>query len=336
MAEKGMVGDGVAGGGTARRGVRTRRRVVIVVVIGVLLILVAPFLGPSLDGETGQFILWQLRVPRVLMAILVGSTLATVGAVYQTLLANPLAAPSTVGTTAGATLGALVAVLFLPAAGWAGLPVVAVAAFGGALFVTFLLTTLAQNGRVSVNDVLLLGVAISLAAGAVSAGLQYVADQTSLAVAIRWSLGHLPQVGYDGILFLVPWVAVCLGILLRQTRALESWVAGEEVAHAQGVDVVRLRTIGLGVGALGVSAVVAWCGPIAFVGLIVPHIVRRAFGSSRRVLIPASAFSGAVFLVACDTSARLLFPGRELPVGVLTAAIGAPLLVYLVSRRRGV
>jgi len=304
------------------------------VLVGILVILAAPFLGRSLEGDTGQFVLWQLRVPRVLMAVLVGATLATVGAVYQTLLANPLAAPSTVGTTAGATLGALVAVLFLPATSLAGLPAIATAAFVGALFVTFLLTTLAQNGRVSVNDVLLLGVAISLAAGAISAGLQYVADQTSLAVAVRWSLGHLPQVGYEGVLFLTPWVVVTLIVLLRQTRALESWIAGEEVAHSQGVDVVRLRTVGLGMGALGVSAVVAWCGPIAFVGLIVPHIVRMLFGSSRRILIPASALSGAVFLVACDTAARLVFPGRELPVGVLTAAIGAPMLIYLVSKRR--
>jgi iron complex transport system permease protein len=302
---------------------------------GILICLCAPLAGGGLSDRAGSFILWQLRVPRVLMALLVGSTLSLVGAVYQSILANPLAAPSTVGTTAGATLGALVAVSVGGMTTVAGLPLVAVAAFAGALAVTFLLTSLASRGRASVHDILLLGVAITLAAGAIAAGIQYTVDTISLATAVRWSLGHLPQVGYRGVVLLVPFVGLVTALLLTRIRALEALLGGEERAHAQGVDVPRLRAICLGGGALGVSACVAWCGPIAFVGLIVPHLVRRTLGTSRRILLPMSAVCGGIFLVLCDTAARLALPGRELPVGVITAALGAPTLAWLIARRNG-
>lgn len=293
-----------------------------------------PFLGERPPGEAGSFVLWQLRFPRTIMAALVGGTLALVGSVYQTVLSNPLAAPSTVGTTAGAALGALVALTLGLGASGAGLPAVALAAFVGALVVTFLLAALAASERARIDDVLLMGVAISLAAGAISAGLQFTSDQVGLARAVRWTLGHLPQVGYRGVLLISPFVLVTTVYLLAQTRALDALVGGEDIAHAQGVDVLRIRTLALGVGALGVSAVVAWCGPIAFVGLLVPHLARGLFGTSRRELLPASLLLGAVFLAVCDTLGRTLIPGREIPVGVFTAALGAPALVWLVVRRR--
>ncbi|MCC7508631.1 MAG: iron ABC transporter permease [Planctomycetes bacterium] len=311
-------------------------RVLLIVAACVAMAVSAPWIGGALDGESGEFILQSLRIPRVIMACLVGATLSLVGACYQTIFANPLAAPSTVGTTAGATLGALVAVLAGSALGGmpGGLPIVAVSAFLAALGVSLFVAALAGSGRARVNDVLLAGVAISLAAGAVSAGLQYSADELQLYAAIQWSLGHLPQVGYRGVLMIAPFVAITGVVLLSQTRALQSLAAGEERAHSQGVHVAHVRSLVLGVGALGVAACVAWCGPIAFVGLIVPHIVRLSVGTSRRILLPMSAVMGAAFLVACDTVARIVLPGRELPVGVLTAGIGAPLLVWLVARRR--
>lgn len=310
-----------------------KSRISILVAATGLFVVLAPLAGGGLEGPRGEFILWQLRVPRALVALLVGSTLSLVGATYQTILANPLAAPSTVGTTAGATLGALVAVVAGTGATAAGLPLVALSAFAGALLVTFLLSAIAWNGRASANDVLLLGVAISLAAGAIATGIQFTADTLGLAAAVRWSLGHLPQVGYRGVLVLVPFVLLVHVVLLGQIRGLESLAAGEERAHSQGVDLPRIRVLCLGGGALGVGACVAWCGPIAFVGLIVPHLVRRAVGVRRSVLLPMSSVAGGGFLVLCDVVSRLVWPGRELPVGVLTAAIGAPLLVWLVARR---
>lgn len=312
-------------------------RLVIITLVCVAVIAGSPWVGPSLEGDSGAFILYGLRIPRVLMAVLVGGTMSLVGACYQTIFANPLAAPSTVGTTAGATLGALVAVVVAPSLGLAStsaVPLTAALAFSGALVVSLAIAAIAASGRARVNDVLLAGIAISLAAGALSAGLQYSADQLQLYAAVQWTLGHLPQVGYRGVVLILPFVLATWVLLLAQTRGLQTLLGGEERAHSQGVNVPWLRSMVLGVGALGVGACVAWTGPIAFIGLIVPHIVRMTVGASRRVMLPMSVVIGAGFLVACDTLARLAVPGRELPVGVVTSAIGAPLIVWLVVRQR--
>ena len=308
-------------------------RLFIAVTISLLILGLAPFIGPALSGEQGEFILWQLRIPRAVMATMVGATLGLSGAVYQTLFANPLATPSTVGTTAGAALGALIAIVLVGPVG-AGIPVVAGAAFLGALGVTLFIASIAASGRARVNDVLLAGIAITLAAGALSTGLQLRADMAATFRAVQWSLGNLAEVGYSGVLLLTPFVLLSCAVLLSQTRAMEALVAGETRAHSQGVSVTRVRTLGLGAGALGVGACVAWCGPIAFVGLIVPHLVRLTLGASRRVLLPMSAILGASFLTLCDAIGRVALPGQELPAGVVTAALGAPLLVWLVARQR--
>jgi iron complex transport system permease protein len=311
-----------------------KTRVITLCAISAAIIAAAPWLGGMPGGEASSFVLQELRVPRVLMAILVGGTMALVGACYQTIFANPLAAPDTVGTTAGATMGALVAIVIGPLLTVGGLPLTAAFAFLGALLVSFMISTIAVSGRTRANDILLAGIAISLAAGAVSAGLQYSVDQLQLYAAIRWTLGHLPQVGYQGVAMIAPFIALTWVLLLSQTRGLQALLGGEERAHSQGVNVPWLRSMVLGVGALGVGACVAWCGPIAFIGLIVPHIVRLMLGSSRRVMLPMSIVVGAGFLAACDTVARLAWHGRELPVGVVTSAIGAPLVVWLVARQR--
>lgn len=309
-------------------------RTALVIAVAFALTAATPWIGPELHADTASFVFWQLRVPRTLVGVLVGSTLGLVGAVFQTLFGNPLATPSTVGTTAGASLGALAAVLgFGSSIAVGGLPVVAVAAFLGALVVTLGVASVASSGRARVDDVLLAGIALSLAAGAITTGLQLQADMAATFEAVRWSLGHLGQVGYHGVLILLPFVLATHLVLLSQLRGLAALVAGEDRAHGQGVDVVRLRTLCLGAGAAGVGACVAWVGPIAFVGLIVPHIVRRTLGAARHTLLPMSSVVGAAFLTVCDALGRSLMPGQELPVGVLTALIGAPVLVWLVTRR---
>ncbi|MGB0592301.1 MAG: FecCD family ABC transporter permease [Myxococcota bacterium] len=311
-------------------------RLVVLSLLSLLALAVGPWIGPQMPVESADFILWQLRVPRVLVGALVGAVLGIVGAAYQTIFGNPLATPSTVGTTAGAVLGALIAVVLLDGGHVGGVPVLALAAFLGALAVTLIVAMVASSGRASTSDVLLAGIAITLAASAMASGLQFQADMAATFQAVRWSLGHLGQLGFDGLWTLLPFAAVAVVAILSQTRALDAMVAGESLAETQGVDVVRVRTLVLGVGALGVGAAVALCGPIAFVGLIVPHLVRLWLTGSRRVLLPMSALVGAALLVLCDGLARVLIEGRELPVGVLTAALGAPLLLWLVvGGRRG-
>jgi iron complex transport system permease protein len=239
-----------------------------------------------------------------------------------------------VGTLAGATLGALGAVAFGARPELGGLPLTTLAAFVGALVTSLAVAAVASSGRARMNDVLLAGIAVSLAASAIATGIQYVADNRATFAASRWSLGQLPQVGYQGVVILAPIVVVTSAILLTQARALGSLLLGDEVAQAQGVHVPRVRLIVLGSASLAVAAAVAWCGPIAFVGLIVPHLVRLALGASVRTLLPLSLVTGSAFLTLCDAVARTLVPGRELPVGVVTAALGAPALVILIARRR--
>lgn len=300
-------------------------------IAAVVLVLAAPFLGPELPGSGGAFVLWQLRVPRVLAGVLVGMTLAVVGAAYQVLFANPLATPSTVGTTAGATLGVLA---MLVVARVTDPSLVVVAAFLGAILASAMVAFVSVRGHMNMQDILLAGIAVSMAAAALSTGLRYSADPGETYAAVQWSLGHLAQVGYDRVLSLLPFTAATVGGTLWLARGLATLVRGEDVAFAQGVPVRRLRTLTLVLGALGVAATVAWCGPIAFVGLVVPHLVRRTLGSQPRRLLGGSVILGPAVLVASDTVARLAWPGRELPVGVVTAAIGAPALVWLITRSR--
>jgi ABC-type Fe3+-siderophore transport system permease subunit len=294
----------------------------------------AVFIGPSFGGAQGEFVLWQLRVPRVLAGVLVGGTLGLVGAAFQALFQNDLATPSTVGTTAGATLGALVALVFNWGPGASFLPVATLFAFIGAALASLAVALVALRGYARMSDVLLAGIAITLASSALSQGVQSVADMRALFAATQWALGQLPQLGYGGVQFLGPLVIVSTLLVLSQARPLQVLSLGEELAHAQGVQVRRVRLVVLLGGALGVAGCVAWCGPIAFVGLIVPHLVRLTTGPQLRTLLPLSGVCGAGFLVTCDTLARVVWSERELPVGVLTATLGAPLLFVLVLRKR--
>ena len=306
-------------------------RVVGLVLLSLALMAVAVLIGPPLDGAQGEFILWQLRVPRVLVGALVGGTLGLVGACFQTLFSNPLASESTVGTTAGAMLGALAALaLELPG----GFPTLFACSCVGAGLASVGVTLIAGSGRASMGDVLLAGITVTVATGALSAGLQYLSDSRALVAAARWSLGQLAQVGYDGVRVLAPLVIPCWLVLLALARPLQTFAFGEELAESRGVNVPRMRLLVLGAGSLAVAACVAWCGPIAFVGLIVPHLVRRAVGSTLRRVLPLSLLAGGAFLVLCDALSRSLSPGRELPVGVVTAALGAPGLVLLLLRTR--
>lgn len=309
-------------------------RATLLVLASLALAALSLFVGPPLTGANAEFIFWELRVPRLLVGALAGSALALAGACFQIVFNNPLATPSTVGTLAGATLGALAALVFGLDSELFGLPLTTLFAFAGALATSLFVAAVAGSGRARMSDVLLAGIAVSLAASALATGLQYAADSRALFAASRWSLGQLPQVGYRGVALLAPVVVLTSVVLLLQTRALAAFVVGEELAQAQGVNVRRLRLIVLCAASLSVAVIVAWCGPIAFVGLIVPHLVRLVVGAGARSLLWLSTLSGAAFLTVCDAFARSIAPGRELPVGVLTAALGAPALILLIARAR--
>lgn len=311
------------------------RGTLILVAIALVALVLSPWLGDGLSADSAGFVLAQLRLPRVALGALVGLSLGLVGAVFQTLFENALATPSTVGTTAGASLGALVVIVLIPVPAVLGLPLVAVGAFVGAAAVTAVVAGLAATRRLAMADLLLFGIAISLGAGAISLGLQVRADASATFRAVRWSLGSLAVVGWEvPLLALLP-VVVGSTVLLLQRRALEVVAAGAEQAAAQGVDLRTLRVVALGMGSLLVAVCVAAVGPLAFVGLLVPHAVRLGVGGAPRRLLPLSAVLGAGLLPLADGLARVVLPGQDLPVGVVTAALGAPALVTLLLVRSG-
>lgn len=285
-----------------------------------------------LPEEATDFVLWQLRAPRVLLGLLAGSQLALVGAAYQTLFRNPLAAPSTLGTTAGAALGALLS-LTLDLTGLGFLAAATAFAFVGAVITSSVVLAVATWSKSRLEDVLLAGIAVTLAASALAQTVQATTDQARLLSATLWAFGQLPQVGFERVLSCLLPALLATAVLLWRRAALLAMLLGEEWARSVGVPTRRVRLEVLLVSCLSVSAVVALCGPIAFVGLVVPHLARPLVRGAAGALLPLSALLGAGFLVLADFVARVALTDRELPVGALTAALGAPALLWIIARR---
>ena len=300
-----------------------------------LLILVgSPFVGLTSIEDLTPFIFWKIRLPRFINGFLVGATLATAGCAFQSLFRNPLATPSTTGTTAGASLGALIAIVWFSSTGFLNGYTLMMMAFVGAMAISIPLALLSEHPNIRTGDILLAGIGCTLAMGAISTGLQFTADMSETYRAVQWSLGTLSNVGYDSTLLLsVPTIFSTIGIL-GQSRGLSAMASGEEMAWSQGVNIYKVRRNTLLFAALGVGTCVAQCGPIAFVGLVVPHIIRLALQHSGQTVLWWSPIIGGTFLVLCDCIARILMSGGEIPVGVITAAFGAPMLIGLIWLRR--
>lgn len=281
-------------------------------------------------------VLFRLRLPRVLMAAIVGASLALVGAALQALFRNPLAEPFTLGVSGGASLGASLAIALGLGINIAGVPVIFVAAFIGAALSVVLVYRLAHaGGGVMLPGALLLaGVVLNLCASACVLVIQYVADYNRALQILRWLIGSLDVVGFGllwrMLIFLVPgWLILCV-----YARDLHLLATGEESAASLGVDVSRTEKIVFVASSLIVAVTVSAGGTIGFVGLIVPHAARLLFGQDVRVLLPASFLLGAAFLVLADTLARTAIAPGELPVGAITALLGGPVFLLLLRRQQ--
>jgi iron complex transport system permease protein len=292
-------------------------------------------LSDVLRGEpTAAAIFWQLRLPRVLLALLAGAGLAASGLGFQTLFRNELAEPYTLGVASGAALGAVLALRLEESAALLGLPVVALASFAGALAATALVVGLSLRRRDTATSTLLLaGIAVSLSCSAIILFLQYLADSTQTFRMVRWMMGGLSVVGYREVLWVLPWVLGGAALLLFLRWDLNLLLLGEELAASRGVDLGRLRLKILLAASLMIGALVAVAGPIGFVGLMVPHILRRWVGYDHLYLAPACVLGGGAFLVLCDLVARTIMAPAELPVGVLTALLGGPFFLWLLVWR---
>ena len=317
----------------------------VLALLWVVVLVGAPLLGPGdLDlseamstGTIDATILWRLRVPRVLLALLGGASLAVAGTAFQTLFRNPLAEPYTLGVAGGAALGAVVAMQFEGLGRLGGFGLVATASFVGAAAVAALLVGLARTRRGAQTGTLLLaGIAISLSCSALILFLQYLADFSKTFRMVRWMMGGLAVVGYREVLWVLPWTLVGVAVLFWRRWGLDLLLAGEEIAASRGLDLERVRWVVLTAVSLMVASLVAVAGPIGFVGLIVPHILRRFVGQTHALLLPAAFFGGGAFLAICDLGARSIMAPAELPVGVLTALLGGPFFLWLLLRRRAV
>jgi len=292
-------------------------------------------LGAVLHGDpTAAAIFWQIRLPRVLLALLAGAGLAVSGLGFQTLFRNELAEPYTLGIASGAALGAVLALRLEESAALIGLPVVALASFLGALGATALVVGLSLRRRETATSTLLLaGIAVSLSCSAIILFLQYLSDSTQTFRMVRWMMGGLAVVGYREVLWVLPWVLGGAAVLVVLRWDLNLLLMGEELAASRGVDLARLRLKVLLASSLMIGALVAVAGPIGFVGLMVPHILRRWVGYDHLFLAPACVLGGGAFLVLCDLVARTIMAPAELPVGVLTALLGGPFFLWLLVWR---
>ena len=286
--------------------------------------------GISPDYE----ILFQARLPRVLLALLAGGTLAAAGALFQALLRDALATPYTLGISSGASLGAVLAMSL----GWEqvlGLPAVWAAAFGGAAAVLALVVAIASEGRrMSSFTLLLSGVTINSVCLALILLLQYLAGFTQSIAIVRWLMGGIEAVSYGTLAAIAYAVLPVVGFVFWRAREWNLLAVGEEWAAARGVDTSRTLLAGYLAGSFVTGSITALTGPIGFVGLIVPHALRLRVGADHRLLIPCSFLAGAPFLAVCDTLARTVAAPTEIPVGVITAMLGGPFFIWLLRSRR--
>jgi iron complex transport system permease protein len=285
--------------------------------------------------EGARQIFLRLRLPRVVMAGVVGASLGLVGAALQAMFRNPLAEPLTLGVSGGGALGASVAIAFGAGAKVAGLPFVFVAAFAGACLSVVVVYRLARTGATVLPGALLLaGVVVNTVAAAGVVVIQYFADYSRALQILRWTIGSLDVVGFDLIwrmlVFLVPgWV-----VLLLMARDLHLLAVDEETAQSLGVNVRRSERLVYVSSSLIVGVTVAVGGTIGFIGLIVPHAVRKIFGEDVRVVMPCSFVLGAAFLMLADAVARTALGAGELPVGAITALAGGPVFLWLLRRQQ--
>lgn len=317
---------------------------VLVVVVTLLVLGIAPFVGGEwivpwnkdvmTDAVTRQILL-HLRLPRVLMGFAAGAALAIGGVAFQAMFRNPLATPYTLGVASGASLGAVVSLqcgLALSVWGFSTTPLFALCGAIMTLVVVYSISF--WRAELSVATMLLAGVAMSFFNSSLILILQYVSDPVRVFHAFRWMLGGLEgTLGYGELKLLLPVVIIGCAIILWVRRELNLLTLGDEWAVARGVSLLKIKALLLFVTGGMIASVVAICGPIGFVCLIVPHITRLLVGPEHGRLIPAAALLGGAFLVVCDTVARTILAPTEIPVGVITSLLGGPFFLWLLIKR---
>ncbi|MFG6441226.1 FecCD family ABC transporter permease [Roseateles sp. LKC17W] len=293
-------------------------------------LLLAP-LNDAAHLDADRVIVWDIRLPQALMAVLVGAALGLAGAEMQTVLDNPLASPFTLGLSEAAAFGAALAIVLGAASGW----MVAGAAFGFALLAALLLDLVARRLAMNASGVVLFGIALVFSFNALLWLLQYLASPETLQAIVFWIMGSLVRANWPMLGGLAAVLALCLPLALRDAWKLTALRLGEDRAASLGIDVARLRRASLLRVALLAGTAVSCVGTIGFIGLVAPHIARRLCGEDHRFYLPASGLIGALVLSGAAISAKQILPGASLPVGVVTALVGVPFFLAIVLRRGG-
>ncbi|TYL52170.1 iron ABC transporter permease [Nocardioides sp. BGMRC 2183] len=290
-------------------------------------------IGPLPSHPRGEFTLWNVRFSRIAMAVIVGASLAVAGAVMQGIFGNPLAEPSVVGVSSGAAVAAGAAIVF--SLNFAGDWTIAACAFLGGLGTTLLVYALSRSeGRTEVVTLVLTGIAVNAVAGALLAMLMFLGDTQARESIVFWQLGSLNGSRWPYVWVVAPLAVVGIAISLFCARQLDLLSLGERSARHLGVHVERLRILLIVVVALLTAAAVSFCGIVAFVGLVIPHLVRMVTGPGHVAVVTASALAGALVLICADTVARTAIPYTDLPLGMLTSLVGGPFFFWLLRRTR--
>jgi iron complex transport system permease protein len=288
-------------------------------------------------SERGDAILWEIRMPRVVLGVLVGSMLSAAGASYQGVFRNPLADPYLLGAGAGAGLGATIAIAYAPStSGWIvdPLPLAAFVGAIGGVALAYILGYTVRSGRTAVT-LILAGVAVAAFLTALQTFLQQ-RDSDTLREVYGWILGSLNTAGWGDVALITPYVVVCLAVVFIGRRLLDILAVGDTEAGTLGIRPGRVRLIFVVFATLGTAAVVSVSGLIGFVGIIVPHTVRLLTSASYRVVVPLSILLGGAFLVVADIIARVAIAPGEIPIGVVTALIGAPFFAVVLRTSKGI
>lgn len=283
-----------------------------------------------------EMIIWNIRLPRVLLALFVGASLALAGAAFQGLLRNPLADPYTIGVSSGAALGAVIVLFFQVTIVWLGsftLPIVAILSGFLTLIIVFGLVRLSSR-NLAIETIILAGIIVSAFVGAIISLIIALSDQDSMTQIIYWLYGSVSMRGWSHVQLILPFMIIGTFMLIFHYRELNALALGEDAAEHIGVNVNRGKILILIGASLLTGAAVAVSGTIGFVGLVIPHLVRLITGPNHRYVLPLSMLVGGAFLVCADLIARTIIAPKELPIGVITALIGAPVFALLLVRER--
>jgi iron complex transport system permease protein len=280
-------------------------------------------------------IYWNIRLPRILLAFMVGAVLSICGMVFQAIFRNPLTTPFTLGVSSGAALGAIAFIIFGSEVAFFGVAKSYLAAFAGALLSIILVYAFARlrKGGFSTSTMLLAGVAINFFFSSLILLFQYLADFTKVFQTYRWLLGNLETFGFSKVINIAPFFVLGTFIIMLFNNELNLMLLGEDIAIGKGVDASRFKLIMFIICSLMVGVSVSLCGVIGFVGMTSPHICRIIIGSDHKYLTRASLLFGGFFLVVCDTIARKIIAPSELPIGIITALIGGPFFLWLLVAR---